>query len=100
MHDNSLVSGDVALPQPMEEGGKEIIVHCHSECTNLKFDDDIVVGTMLAGEEISVPIRSSDNTTVSWINYDHGMEFDEIGASEIEDGRTWHLYYGFGLFEE
>ena len=78
---------------------KEIVVRCHSECTNLKFGDE-KVGTMYEGEEKKVSIPSTGKTLVKWTNYDDGSESDEIRGSEAEDGKVWHLYYGYGSWDE
>jgi hypothetical protein len=78
---------------------KDIIVQCHSDCTNLKFEDEDI-GVMLSGEERTVPVKSLGTTTVTWTNYDNGSESDEISGVDAEDGKVWHLYYGYGSWEE
>lgn len=78
---------------------KDIVVRCHSDCTNLKFEDESI-GTMSSGEERTVPVKALGTTLVTWTNYDNGSESDEIVGVEAKDGKVWHLYYGYGSWDE
>jgi hypothetical protein len=100
MEEYAFDCGDPLDHRPVEDVQKEIIIRCHSECTKLTFDEDMVVGTMHTGEEATVSIRIAGNIPVTWTNYDNGAVLDEINGDDAEDGKVWHLFYGYGAFEE
>ena len=78
---------------------KDITVQCHSDTTNLKFEDEYM-GALLAGETRTVPVKSMGTTLVTWTNYDNEAQSEEIYGADVEDGKVWHLYHGYGSWDE
>jgi hypothetical protein len=78
---------------------KEITIQCHSETTNLKVGDE-TIGYMAAGAQEDVEIKGLGRTLVKWTNYDGEAESETIYGEDVEDGAVWHLYYGYGSFDE
>lgn len=77
----------------------EITVQCHSDTTDLKFEDEYI-GTIAAGETRTVPVKTMGSTLVTWTNYDNEAQSEEIYGRDVEEGKVWHLYHGYGSWDE
>jgi len=78
---------------------KQITIESHSDTTDLKVDGE-KIGDLMQDETKKVDVPAVGSFEITWTNYDDEHQSETLWGENISDGDTWHLYHGYGSFDE